>query len=123
MNPFDLAMQSLFQPTPLKTYLFPPTSRYYDLDTAQMETADGRTVIYLRRRFVPPPERFATVQEHVVAYGDRLDNLAAEYLGDPEVFWRICDANRALYVNDLTAEVGRHLRITLPEGVPGAANA
>ena len=30
-----------------------------------------------------PPENFATLGEHRVEVGDRLDNLAARYLGDP----------------------------------------
>ncbi|HEY9102449.1 LysM domain-containing protein [Chitinimonas sp.] len=104
-------------------YSFPPTSRYYGLETASLTTADGRCIVYLRRRFVPPPERFADMQHHKVVEGDRLDNLAASYLGDPEAFWRMADANRALQPDVLTATVGRVLRITLPEGIPGLPNA
>jgi hypothetical protein len=72
---------------------------------------------------VPPPERFALLQEHVVTQGERLDNITARYLDDPEQFWRICDANRALRPDELTETVGRRLRITLPEGIPGMPNA
>ena len=61
------------------------------------------------------------LQEHVVGQGDRLDNITARYLGDPEQFWRVCDANRAMRPEELTEEIGRRLRITLPEGIPGAA--
>ena len=103
--------------------MFSPTSRYYSVATAQLETATSRTIVYLRRRFVPPSERFALLQEHTVTEGDRLDNLAAQYLGDPEQFWRICDANSAMRPEELTETVGRRLRITLPEGIPGALNA
>ena len=53
----------------------------------------------------------------------RLDNLAAEYLGDPEQFWRICDANGVLRPDELTDTIGRRIRITLPDGIPGAPNA
>lgn len=97
---------------------FPPTSRYYGVGTSTLQTADGETVIYLQRRFVPPPERFALLREHVVVQDERLDNIAAAYLGDPEQFWRVCDANNALRPDELTEEIGRRLRITLPEGVP-----
>jgi nucleoid-associated protein YgaU len=76
----------------------------------------------VRRRFCPPPERFALLQEHAVVQGDRLDNITAKYLGDPEQFWRICDANAAMRPEDLI-EIGRRLRITLPEGIPGMQNA
>lgn len=103
--------------------LFPPTSRYHNIQTATLESRDGRTWVYLRRRFVPPPERFALLQEHVVVQGDRLDNITARYLGDPEQFWRVCDANGAMRPDELTETIGRRLRITLPEGIPGAPNA
>jgi hypothetical protein len=97
---------------------FPATSRYAGVETAVHTGADGRTVAYLRRRFVPPPERFALLQEHRVGQGERLDGIAAHHLGDPEQFWRICDANAALAPAELEEE-GRVLRITLPEGMPG----
>jgi hypothetical protein len=102
---------------------FPPTSRYFNIETATVGTPAGRTVIYLRRRFVPPPERFSLLQEHVVVQGDRLDNITARYLGDPEQCWRVCDANGAMRPDELTEEIGRRLRITLPEGIPGIPNA
>ncbi len=59
------------------------------------------------------------LHEHTVTQGDRLDNVTAHYLGDPEQFWRVCDANNAMRPAELE-EVGRRVRITLPEGVPGA---
>ena len=99
---------------------FPPGSRYHDIDVAQLTLPDGRTMTYLRRRFVPPPESCALLREHVVRAGERLDNIAAAYLGDPEQFWRIADANGAFAPEELTDEAGRRLRITLPAGVPGA---
>jgi hypothetical protein len=55
--------------------------------------------------------------------GERLDILAAQYLGDPELFWRIADANRAMRAEDLVANIGTVLRICLPQGIPGAQNA
>jgi hypothetical protein len=51
---------------------------------------------------------------------DRLDNIAARYLGDPEQFWRICDANPILEPEELEV-AGRRILITLPEGMPGAS--
>ena len=35
-------------------------------------------------------------------------------LGDPEQFWRICDANDAMHPLDMTSEPGRILRIAVP---------
>ena len=106
----------------LKPSQFPANSRYVTTQTATLETPDGRVVVYLRRRFVPPPERFALLQEHFVIQGDRLDNITARYIGDPERFWQVCDANGAMQPDELTEEPGRALRITLPEGIPGAGS-
>jgi len=117
------ALQQMLQPLGLAMTLFPPTSRYHGIETAALETIEGKTVVYLKRRFVPPPERFALLQEHVIVQGDRLDNIAARYVGDPEQFWRLCDANNAMRPDELTETIGRRLRITLPEGIPGVPNA
>jgi len=101
---------------------FPFNSRYAETPTARRVAPDGESVIYLRRRFVPQPESLALLQEHTVAEGERLDHLAAGYLGDPEQFWRLCDANNALRPRELERP-GRVLRITLPDGVPGDPDA
>ena len=101
---------------------FPPNSRYHGVATASHALPDGRQVAYLRRRFVPQPEALALLYTVRVKEGDRLDNLAATHLGDPELFWRICDASASVRPDELTEEVGRELRIGLPEGVPGAGN-
>ena len=97
--------------------MFPPTSRYANIEVAQLDLGQGRTVNYLRRRFVPPPDRFVPLAEHVVVDGDRLDTITARYLGDPEQFWRVADANRPTRPDELTETPGRRLLITLPEGI------
>ncbi len=114
------ALKTLLQPPELEDTLFPSTSRYYGVEITSLETADKKTVAYLRRRFCPPPERFTVLQEHTVTQGERLDNIAAKYLGDAEQSWRICDANRAMSPAELTEKPGRKLNITLPEGVKGS---
>jgi hypothetical protein len=101
---------------------FAPASRYHGLEIARIEV-DGEEYVYVRRRFVPPPEQLAVLGEHAVSQGERLDHVAARYLGDPEAFWRLCDANRALRPEELTEIIGRRLLITLPEGVPGPSHA
>ncbi len=117
------ALQALLERGGTQTGQFAPTSRYCGLETAATKTPDGRMVVYVHRRFVPSADRFALLQEHAVAEGDRLDNVTVQYLGDPEQFWRVCDANNALRPAELTETVGRRLRITLPEGVPGTPHA
>jgi len=113
-------VQAFLEANAIKTPLYPPTSRYYGNGSATLLTADGRMVVYLKRRFIPQPEQLALVQEHSVMEGERLDNLAQQYLGDAEQYWRLCDANGAMNPTELTDAVGRKLRVTLPEGVPGA---
>ncbi|WP_426700925.1 LysM domain-containing protein [Rhodanobacter sp. Col0626] len=103
--------------------IFPPTSRYALTPTATFVRADGTPLTYLRRRFVPAPENLALLQWHQVVQNERLDNITAQYLGDPEQFWRLCDANRALRPQELTETIGKPLRITLPEGIPGVPHA
>ncbi|HWW59832.1 MAG TPA: LysM domain-containing protein [Thermoanaerobaculia bacterium] len=97
---------------------FSPSSRYSGIEIAKI-TIDGETYAYVRRRFVPLPERLSIIGEHIVVSRERLDHIAALYLGDPELFWRVCDANRAMRPEALTETVGRTLAIALPEGIPG----
>jgi hypothetical protein len=102
---------------------FPPNSRYHGIEVATTARPDGTPVVYLRRRFAPPPGALDAVAEHAVTDGDRLDNLAASYLGDPELFWRLCDANGAMHPETLTARVGRLLRVALPEGMAAGGSS
>lgn len=124
-------LEKLLQPLGLEATLFPPTSRYHGLGTRTLErpsatrggnasgTEGADPVVYLERRFVPAPERFSDLGVHRIEEGDRLDLLAHRYLGEAEQFWRIADAHRELQPEELEQPVGRRLRITLPEGVPG----
>ena len=95
--------------------MFPPTSRYANTEIAKFVTADGREVVYLRRRFLPDLRTVIELAEHTVTEGDRLDNVTARYLGDPEQFWRLGDANREMKPDELTNEIGRRLSIPLPQ--------
>jgi len=112
-------MKEILKTMKLETGLFPPTSRYYGIETTTLETKEKKTIVYLKRRFISQPERFELIQEHTVTEGDRLDNITNHYSGDSEQFWRIADANNAMQPDELTEEVGHKLRITQPEGIPG----
>ena len=111
-------VQALLQRTVNGYEPFTPESRYYGIPVVEAHTPDGRTVRYVGRRFVPRGSSHAQVAEHAVAGGDRLDNIAATHLGNPELFWRVCDANDALRPSDLVETPGRRLRIAMPPGVP-----
>lgn len=97
---------------------FAPGSRYENVEVVADLDQDGQRRLFLRRRFVAPPDAFASLGEHSVATGDRLDTIAAAQLEDPLQYWRLCDANAALDPDELLV-LGRRLRITLPEGLPG----
>jgi hypothetical protein len=116
-------LKAFMQGNALSAPVFEPGSRYHGSDTAQWTRPDGELLVYARRRFIPPPDQFATQQEHRVQGGDRVDNLAAHYLGDPQQYWQLCDGNGAMRPAELTATVGKRLRITLPAGVPGLSGA
>jgi hypothetical protein len=88
---------------------FPINSRYASVATSQLVTSDGSVVTYLQRRFIPQ-DAGQTLTTHVVVDGERVDHLAARYLGDAEQFWRLCDGNGVM-------------RVTLPSGVVGPRNA
>jgi hypothetical protein len=119
-NPQMDPVQAMLAQTSLQTTLFASTSRYYGIATDTI-IQNGRAIAYVLRRLVPQPERFQLLQTHTVMQGERLDNITAQYLGDPTLFWQVCDANRAMHPWALTATVGRRLRITLPAGITGAA--
>jgi len=95
--------------------MFGPESRYVDLQDAVLVLADGREIAYKRRRFVPKPSEHQPIGVVVVAPADRLDLVATRGLGDPEQFWRVCDANGALEPGDLM-QAGR--RLTIPQPTP-----
>ena len=104
---------------------FPTDSRYYGFTTLQYTDPSGEMVTYLARRIVPQAgaPNYATVAQHTVRSGDRLDLIAAKYLGDPLMFWLLCDANGAIRPGALVATPGKVLNITTPQGVPGPSNA
>jgi hypothetical protein len=95
--------------------MFTHTSRYYKLKTLTLKAADGRRISYKRRRILPQNQAVNLLVEVTVTEGDRLDVITARTLGDPEQFWRICDANAAMHPDEMTAEIGRRLRVPVPQ--------
>ena len=107
----------ILQQAGLRTSYFSPSSRYYGIEVTTIELPGQGPTPYIRRRFLPPPERFHAIQEHAVTQDERPDTLTHQYMNDSEQFWRICDANGVMYPNELTETVGKRIRITLPEGI------
>ncbi|MBA2302352.1 MAG: hypothetical protein H0W08_06915 [Acidobacteria bacterium] len=94
--------------------MFTSTSRYYSIANATTVWR-RRTVVYKRRRLLPQGDEMPLLVEVTVIEGDRLDIITARTLGDPEQFWRVCDANNAMSPFDLTRENGRTLRVPIPQ--------
>jgi hypothetical protein len=100
-----------------------PNSRYNGIGTATYRRPDGTVIRYLNRRIIPPADQFSTMQQYVVLQGDRIDVVANTQIGDPLLYWILCDANGASDPDALTAEPGLVLLITLPAGIRAAGGA
>lgn len=100
----------------------PGRSRYDGLPAASLAVEDGaggsREVSYLLPRTPQSPDQATVMAVHRVAAGDRLDLIAARYLGDPAAYWRICDVNLALDPDELVDSTAEGSLIVIP--VPGA---
>lgn len=87
-------------------------SRYAKVTTLEITDSTGRTVQYKAIRFIPEAQaRLA----HKVQGGERLDHVAHRYFRDPERFWRICDANKAIWPDDLMSKPGERILIPSSE--------
>jgi hypothetical protein len=89
--------------------MFLDNSRYAKVPQEETKAPNGRSVIALRLRALPPTNGAA----YDVKQNDRLDLLAHEKYADGARFWHIADANTALEASDLTGETGAELN--LPE--------
>lgn len=111
-------IQAMFEAGVVERTDFPPESRYHGIPTTQITGADGTVHTYLQRRFAPQADAFFTLRLRRTLQGERLDQIAAVEIGNPEAFWMLCDANGSLWAEELETP-GAAVRITLPEGVPG----
>lgn len=96
-------------------------SRYYGDGVEQITLGDDPPVAYLSRRIIPQMDIYTQTQNYTVVLGDRLDNLAAQFLGDPTLFWMIAEANGVMDADSLTSEPGRVILIPLVSGIPAEA--
>jgi len=112
----DTALQSMVKSAAGTGAPTNASSRYYGSPVLTFAHADGTQV-------VPQPSIYTSLLLHPTVDGDRLDNLSSRYLGDPLLYWMICDANRATDPDALTAQVGHTISIPLASGIPpGARN-
>jgi hypothetical protein len=79
--------------------MFDDKSRYAKLPTYRVTDRRGREI-----EVVPPAPAPAQplLGIHVLRQGERLDHLAAKYLGDPAGYWRIAERNGVMLPEALT---------------------
>ena len=112
-------IQAMFEANVVESTDFPANSRYHGVEQDTLAALDGSEIRYLRRRFARPPEAYVTIRSRRVRQGERLDQIAAAEIGDPTAFWTLCDANGAIFAEELEAP-GTTIDITLAEGQAGA---
>ena len=95
--------------------MFDSKSRYAGLEVGTHTTKDGREIRHVRRRFLPRGSEQPVLTEVTVKQGDRLDLICARTLGDPEQFWRICDANDAMNPFELAEDNDDLIRVAIPQ--------
>lgn len=82
-------------------------SRYEKVPTRTLTDPSGRVIAYKSTRFISPTQ---PMEGHLVAADQRFDHIAWLHYRDPLRYWRICDANEALWPDDLL-EPGAILRV------------
>ena len=79
--------------------MFDSKSRYLKAETYEVKDKRGRTVSVVA---TPPPPDQLLLGIHLLKQGERLDLLAAKYLGDPAGYWRIAEQNDVMLAEALT---------------------
>ena len=96
------------------TDIFPPNSRYVRVPIRETTLPDGTVRRFVGRRIIPRPDRFQPLDRHRADGDERIDALSADRYGDPELYWRICDANGDADPGLACRSAGRLLTIPLP---------
>lgn len=90
--------------------MFSANSRYAKQTTYTATTSDGRQVQAVTLPL--PPQSVPLAGFHPRPAGERLDLIAARFLGDPTAFWRLCDSNNTPVADALAARP----RVGIPRG-------
>ncbi|MBB4842917.1 nucleoid-associated protein YgaU [Paucibacter oligotrophus] len=110
-------IQLLINAGALPAESFAANSRYRGLALALYQAGpEVQAQAYVRRRFIPQRRDIAIAAEHIVQAGERPELLAAQTLGEPELYWRLADANNVSAPHELTLTLGAHILIPLPPG-------
>jgi hypothetical protein len=79
--------------------MFDDKSRYKKLVPYEAKDRRERKVMVIP---VPDIPNQAPLGRHLLQQGQRLDHLAKQYLNDPTGYWRICEMNGVMKVEELT---------------------
>jgi nucleoid-associated protein YgaU len=88
-------------------------SRYEKVDTAQIADATGQVILYKKVRFIPATP---AVLGHTLVQGERLDQISHSFYKDAQRFWRIADANYAMWPDGLVSQANVTILIPPSEG-------
>ncbi len=86
----------------------PTPAPAYAYDTAGDASARD-AVPYLARTILPLASTLKPQSSYTIVAGDRLDNLAAQLLGDPMLYWVLLEANNISDPASLCAVPGRKI--------------
>lgn len=111
-------IQLLIDAGAISTDPFGPNSRYRGIAQGLfVRDASDPGVRYVLRRFIPQLRDIGIAGQYVIQSGDRPDLLAARTMGDPELYWRVADANAVIDPNEVTDTPGERVTIPLPPGL------
>ncbi len=77
-----------------------PTSRYQGLPVFAAADAKGVPHPTVAMRLVPAPAQGAATHQRPITRGDTVESLAAQYYAISDWWWRISDANAAVFPLD-----------------------
>jgi hypothetical protein len=108
-------VQQLIDAGAIPAHPFAPNSRYAAVALAihRRDASDPGTP-YVLRRFIAQRRDVDIASEHIVQSLERPDSIAAQALGDPELYWRVADANAVTDPFELTDTPGERILLPLP---------
>ena len=110
-------IQALIDAGAITNNPFGQNSRYRAVPFGLYLPDDGQPgVTYVLRRFIPQRRDIPAQLEHIVQAGERPDTLANRAMGDPELYWRVADANAVTDPFALTDTLGGRVAIPAPPG-------
>lgn len=111
-------VQLLIEAGAIASSPFAPNSRYRGVAQGlYIRDATDPGVRYVLRRFIPRRRDIVVVAEHIVVSGERPDVLAAQTLGDAELYWRLADANAVVDPDEMVGTVGSRVLVPVPPGL------